>query len=124
MVSYPHSTLCCVAESYSGPRRTIWGTPNAAPTCNTVVLGIATSGDYVRSISCGSGITGCVASAPGATPTLAASVTGLANPSATVGFTAVNGSATTAMRSDAAPALAAIPAGMIQDMAHAQLGGM
>ncbi len=32
-------------------------------------------------------------------------VTGLANPSASVGLTAVNGAATTAMRSDAAPAL-------------------
>jgi len=33
-------------------------------------------------------------------------ITGLANPSASVGETAINGSATTAMRSDAAPALA------------------
>ena len=51
-------------------------------------------------------------------------VTALGNPSASTGFTVVNGSGTTAMFANAAPALAAIPAGMIRDMAHAQLGGL
>lgn len=37
--------------------------------------------------------------------TVAGGVTGLANPTASIGLTAVNGSATTSMRSDAAPAL-------------------
>src|SRR5438128_7510351 len=97
---------------------------NAAPTCNTVALNIDTSGNYVASVACGSGITGCVAAAPNAAPTLTASVTALGNPSASTGFTVVNGSGTTAMFANAAPALAAVPAGMIRDMAHAQLGGM
>lgn len=43
--------------------------------------------------------------APAAWATLPGSFTGFANPTASVGLTAVNGAATTAMRSDAAPAL-------------------
>lgn len=63
------------------------------------VAGAAASGQYLR----GNG-TRAVFSAIQASD-LPGSFSGFANPSATIGLTAVNGSATTAMRSDAAPAI-------------------
>ena len=56
---------------------------------------------YVKQVSVGAAFTvGAIAAAD-----LPSSFSGLANPSASVGLSAVNGSATTAMRSDGAPAL-------------------
>ena len=63
------------------------------------VAGVATSGQYLR----GNG-TNIVLSAI-QSGDLPGSFSGFANPTATIGLTATNGSATTAMRSDAAPAL-------------------
>jgi len=63
------------------------------------VAGAATSGNYLR----GNG-TNFVSSAIQSSD-LPGSLSGFANPTASVGLTAVNGTATTAMRSDAAPAL-------------------
>jgi hypothetical protein len=80
---------------------------SAAPTVTTLnattgyqIAGGATSGNYLR----GNG-TNFVSSAIQAGDLPAGVPTGLANPTASLGLTAVNGVATTAMRSDAAPAL-------------------
>jgi hypothetical protein len=64
----------------------------------TFIVGGATgsSGQFLQSAGAGAAATWA---------TLPGSFTGFANPTATLGLTAVNGSATTAMRSDAAPAL-------------------
>ena len=59
------------------------------------------TGFYLKQTSVGANIT--VGAIPAAD--LPGAFSGFANPSATVGLTAVNGSATTAMRSDGAPAL-------------------
>ena len=91
------------------------GANNSAAPVNSFAKWIGSAPATLTNAACtesGGVIAGCTAPAT------------TANPSASVGFTVVNGAATTAMRSDAAPALAAIPAGMIRDMAHAQLGGM
>ena len=59
------------------------------------------AGQYLKQSSAGGVVSvGTIAAAD-----LPGSFSGLANPTATIGLTAVNGSATTAMRSDAAPAL-------------------
>ena len=67
-------------------------------TCATTTNGGALTGTAPVSVSA-SGAISC------ATCLTTSSLTGLANPSATIGMTATNGSATTAMRSDAAPAI-------------------
>lgn len=62
--------------------------------------------DAARSkLTCAGALTVISASIGVATGTSFNSITGLANPSASVGLTAVNGSATTVIRSDGAPAL-------------------
>lgn len=59
------------------------------------------TGQYVKQVSSGASFTvGTISAAD-----LPGTFSGFANPSASIGLTAVNGSATTSMRSDAAPAL-------------------
>lgn len=71
---------------------------------NTYVTTAAVSAD-VRALWSGTCDVTTFLRGDGTCSTPAGGVTGLANPTASVGLTAVNGVATTAMRSDAAPAL-------------------
>jgi hypothetical protein len=86
-------------------------TATSATTATNIAGGSATSIPYQTGSGATSltdaGTTGQILTLVGTTPTwsAASAATTFANPTGSIGLTAVNGSATTAMRSDAAPAL-------------------
>lgn len=60
------------SATYAGSAST--GGPASSVAGDSVALGTDTTGNYVASVACGSGMSGCVAGAEGATPTLAATL--------------------------------------------------
>lgn len=88
----------------SGPGGTLTVEATGLPTITSEFVLLSPDGALPasRTLTAGNGIT-LVDAGAGSTVTINSAVTSLANPSAAVGLTPVNGVATTAMRSDAAP---------------------